>query len=112
MATKKNSYISADLEFAEAQLTTWKKYIEENPIDKIEDRWGKKEMPKGGHTWVVTSTAEQQIKCVQDTMVKYLQMLEVVDKLREREDAKMEARGNVDVPHRMARRGGNRGSKE
>ena len=36
---KKNSYIGTELDFAEAQLFTWKKYIEDNPIDKIEDRW-------------------------------------------------------------------------
>lgn len=58
-------------------------------------------MPKGGQTWVVTATAEQQIKCVQDTLTKYLQLLEVVDKLREKEESKKEARGTASVPHRM-----------
>lgn len=101
MAVKKNSYISADLEFAETQLQTWREYIETNPIDKIKDRWGMKEMPKGGHTWVVTASAEQQIKCVQDTLAKYLQMLEVIDRLREVEEKKKEARGGADVPLRM-----------
>jgi len=99
--TKKNSYISAELDFAELQLQSWKEYIEINPIDKIEDRWGKKEMPKGGYAHVVTATAEQQIKCVQDTLSKYLQLLEVVNNLREKEDAKKEARGSGTVPHRM-----------
>ncbi len=101
MATKRNSYISADLEFAETQLQTWREYIETNPINEIKDRWGMKEMPKGGHTWVVTASAEQQIKCVQDTLAKYLQMLEVIDKLRESEEKKKEARGGQDVPFRM-----------
>ena len=88
---KKNNYISAELDFAELNLKQWKDYIESNPIDKVEDRWGKKEMPKGGHTWVVTATKEQQIKCVQDTLTKYLQLLEVVDRLRQQE-AKKELR--------------------
>lgn len=102
MAIKKaNSYISAELKFAEDQLSNWKKYIEDNPIDKIEDRWGKKEMPRGGQTWVVTASAEAQIKCVQDTLARYLQLLEVVEKLREKEEIKKEARGNSTVPHRM-----------
>jgi 5-bromo-4-chloroindolyl phosphate hydrolysis protein len=92
MATKKqNSYISAELEMAEAQLKQWAKYMADNPIDQIKDRWGKKEMPKGGHTMVVTSTAENQIKCVQDTLSKYLQLLEVVDKLREKEEQKQKS---------------------
>lgn len=102
MAAKKNNYISLELEYAEHMLGKWKDYLDANPLDKIEDRWGKKEMPKGGHTWVVTGTKEQQIKCVQDTLVRYLQMLEVVDKLREKEEAKSkEARGGGDVPFRM-----------
>lgn len=93
MSKKINSYISAELEFAEAQLKGWREYIEANSIPHIKDRWGIKEMPRGGHTKVVTATAEQQIKCVQDTLTKYLQLLEIVDKLRTAEVAKIEARG-------------------
>lgn len=98
MAIKKNNYISAELDFAELQLQQWRKYMDDNPIDEVVDRWGKKEMPKGGFTMVVTSTAEQQIKCLQDTLVKYLQLLEVVNNLREKEDLKKtSARGNTDL---------------
>jgi hypothetical protein len=99
MAVKKNNYITAELDFAETQLEDWKKYIESNPIDKIEDRWGKKEMPKGGYAHVVTATAEQQIKCVQDTLTRYLQLLEVVDNLRSKEEAKIEVRGKGELGH-------------
>jgi predicted RNA polymerase sigma factor len=101
MAKKVNSYISVELDWAEAQLKTWREYIDANPMHLLEDRWGKKEMPRGGHTWVVTATREQQIKSVQETMVKYLQLLEVVDKLREKEEAKQEAKGDAAIPHRM-----------
>ncbi len=101
MAKKANNYISAELDFAELQLKGWRSYVEKNPIEDIKDRWGQKEMPKGGHTWVVTASAEQQIKCVQDTLTKYLQLLEVVNTLREKEEAKKEARGKSTVPHRM-----------
>jgi hypothetical protein len=97
MATKQNNYITAELEFAEAQLQGWKQYIEANPINTLVDRWGKKEMPKGGFAWVVTATAEQQIKCVQDTLTKYLQLLEVVDRLREKENTKVEVRGKTEL---------------
>jgi len=97
MAVKKNNYITAELKFAELQLKGWREYIEANPINALEDRWGKKEMPKGGFAWVVTATAEQQIKCVQDTLTKYLQLLEVVDNLRSKEEAKIETRGKVEL---------------
>lgn len=101
MAVKRNSFIGAELDFAESSLQQWKEYIEGNPIQNIQDRWGKKEMPKGGHAWVVTATAEQQIKCVQDTLTRYLSLLEVVDRLREKEESKKEARGSGSVPPRM-----------
>lgn len=98
MATsKKNNYITAELDFAELQMEGWKRYLADNPIEILEDRWGKKEMPKGGFAMVVTSTREQQIKCVQDTMTKYLQLLEVINKLREQEEAKIQARGKKEV---------------
>lgn len=91
MATKRDIYITAELDFATEQLEGWRRYMEANPIEHIEDRWGKKEMPKGGFTMVVTSSREQQIKCVQDTMEKYLKLCEVVNKLREAEEAKKTA---------------------
>jgi len=98
MAVKKNNYITAELDFSETQLEGWKRYMEANPIEEIKDRWGVKEMPKGGQTWVVTASAEAQIKCVQETMSKYLQLLEVIDKLREKEEAKVVAvRGDIQL---------------
>ncbi len=101
MAKKANNYITTELDFAESSLLQWREYIEQNPIHTLEDRWGKKEMPKGGYAMVVTASREQQIKCVQDTLAKYLQLLEVVNTLREKEEAKKEARGKSTVPHRM-----------
>ena len=98
---KSNSFITAELDFAERQLESWRKYIEANPVDTLEDRWGKKEMPKGGQTWVVIATREQILKSIQDTMEKYLRMLEVVDKLREKEEAKTEARGSQEINGKM-----------
>ena len=98
---KRNNYITAELDFAEIQLQGWREYIEANPIPLIKDRWGTKEMPKGGQAKVVTATAEQQIKCIQDTLTKYLQLLEIVNNLREKEEQKKEARGSSSVPHRM-----------
>lgn len=101
MAKKQNNYINAELEWAESKLTEWRDYIDANPLDKIEDRWGKKEMPRGGYTMVVTASIEAQVKSIRDTMKEYLQMLEVVDNLRSKEEAKKEARGSGSVPHRM-----------
>jgi len=98
MATKKaNNYITMDLDWAEAQLATWRRYVEENPIHLLQDRWGKKEMPRGGQTMVVTATIEQQVKSIQDTLTRFLQLLEVVNKLREQEEKRIELRGDSEV---------------
>lgn len=88
MSSKRNNYVSMELDFAERQLETWKVYIENNSIETLEDRWGRKEMPKGGYTMVVTATRESQIKCVQDTLAKYLMLLEQVNNMREAEEKK------------------------
>lgn len=101
-AKKKELFIDVELDFAEKSLKQWRDYIEANPIHEIKDRWGQKEMPKGGQTWVVTATAEQQIKCVQDTLTKYLQLVETVNKLREIEENKIQARGKGEIKGQAA----------
>ncbi|HOV34635.1 MAG TPA: hypothetical protein PLS56_01425 [Candidatus Dojkabacteria bacterium] len=101
MATKKNNFIEADLEWAEQNLATWKQYIDENPIHLLKDRKDWKQLKGGGAMPVVIQTIEAQIKSIRDTMKDYLAMLDVVKKLRAEEAAKKEARGDADVPARM-----------
>lgn len=97
----KNSYITAELQFAEEQLHTWREYVEHNPINKLKDRIEWKTTKTGGSLPLVVASIEAQGKFIQETMKNYLALLEVVDKLREKEEAKMEARGKGEVPHRM-----------
>lgn len=93
--SKKNNYINADLDWAEQQLRTWREYIDMHPIALLTDRKDWKEMKNGGRLPVVVQTIEAQIKCIQDTMDKYLRLLEVVNNLREKEDQKqIQARGD------------------
>jgi len=91
--TKKNSYISTELDWAEVQLESWKAYIDANPIDKLQHDIQWKTTKTGGAMPMVIASIQQQIKCIQDTMTRYLQLLEVVDKLREKEEEKLELRG-------------------
>lgn len=101
---KVNPYISVDLDWAESQLATWRQYVDEHPIHLLEDRWGKKEMPKGGYAWVVTATIEAQGKFIEDTFAKYLQLLEVVANMRkEKEQEEMKLRGDGEVNSMMKR---------
>lgn len=101
MATKKNNYITAELDWAEVQLESWKTYIDTHPLHNMTDRIEWKPTTKGGMMPMVIASIEAQGKFVQETMKNYLALLEVVEKLREKEEAKKEARGAGSVPHRM-----------
>lgn len=90
----KKIYINTELDWAEERLEEWKKYIDDNPVNTLTDRIVGKRM---------TASIETQIKSIRDTMKEYLQLLEVVDSLREKEEMKQEARGKGVVPHRMRR---------
>jgi len=89
----RTSYVNAELEWAEAQLSTWKSYVDNHPLDKIEDRIEWRTTKTGTYPSVV-ATIESQGKFIQETMKNYLSLLEVVDKLREKEEKRIETRGN------------------
>lgn len=97
MVAKKQTYISAELDWAEKRLNEWKSYIDNNPINKLEDRMALRQTAKGMIS-VVSATVESQIKSIRDTMKEYLNLLEVVDKLRKQEEeSKIEVRGGKDL---------------
>ena len=98
MATrKKETYISVELDWAEEQLASWKQYVDANPLHKLVDRIEWKPTARGGTMPMVIASVEQQGKFIQETMKNYLALLEVVDKLREKEEAKVDVRGNVEL---------------
>ena len=101
MATKKQSYISAELEWAEQRLTEWRAYIDNNPINGLKDRIEWKPTAKGGTMPMVIASQESQIKSLRDTKKEYLALLEVVDRLREKEEQKAEARGSQEINGKM-----------
>lgn len=98
MAVKKNTYVSTELNWAEEQLSSWKAYVDANPMHKLVDRIKWKETKTGGAMPMVIASMESQGKFIQETMKNYLSLLEVVDKLREKEEAKTVAvRGDVQL---------------
>jgi hypothetical protein len=101
MALAKKTYINTELEWAEVQLESWKLYVDKNQLHELKDRIEWKPTAKGGTMPMVIASIESQGKFVQDTMKNYLALLEVVDNLRNKEEAKKEARGKESVPHRM-----------
>lgn len=97
MATKKDVFINTELDWAEEQLASWKAYVDANPLHTLKDRIEWKPTAKGGLLPMVIASIETQGKFIQETMKNYLQLLEVVDKLREREQSKIETRGKVEI---------------
>jgi len=101
MALTSKTYINTELDWAESQLSTWREYIDANPLNEMKDRIEWKPTAKGGLLPMVIASIEAQGKFVQETMKNYLALLDVVDKLREKENAAKQARGASTVPHRM-----------
>ena len=97
----KTTYVNAELDWAEQQLASWKAYVDANPLHELKDRIEWKPTAKGGMLPMVIASIEAQGKFIQETMKNYLALLEVVEKLREKEEAKKEARGSGEVPERM-----------
>ncbi len=88
MATRKSNYIDVDLDWAEAQLASWKAYIDAHPIDKLTHDIEWKSTKAGGSMPMVIASIQQQGKFIQETMRNYLTLLKEVDLMREREDLK------------------------
>ena len=99
---KQIPYISAELEWAETKLKEWREYVDTNPIASLKDRIEWKPTSKGGSIPMVIASKEAQIKSLRDTMKEYLALLEVVDRLRQREAEKAEARGGKAVTGKMS----------
>lgn len=98
---KKNVFITEDLDWAEEQLLSWKAYVDANPLHQLKDRIEFKPTARGGIIPMVVASIEQQGKFIQETMKNFLALLEVVDRLREREESKKVARADSNVPERM-----------
>lgn len=101
MAVKNKIFIVDELEFLEEQALELKAYITANPLSKLEDRIHWKEMKNGGMIPTVTANKEAQRKDISQALKDYAGILEVINKLREIEERKQEARGDSDIPHRM-----------
>jgi len=102
MAIKKQTYINAELEWAEQKLLEWKQYVDDNPFQNMKDRIEWKPTAKGGMIPMVVASIESQIKCVRDTMKEYLVLLEQVEKMRQAEESKKkDVKGGADRPSRM-----------
>ena len=97
MAKKENSYIELELEWLERRAEDLKAYVEKNPIEGLKDRIEWKQTKSGGAMPMVIASIEAQVKSIRGTLKDYVQLCEAIDKLREKEDIKIKARGNQQI---------------
>jgi len=98
--TKKSLLIEYELTFLDKKLKELKKYIDASPFSALEDRIIWKET-KGGNSPTCVATKEAQRKDLTQAIKDYAEILRTVDSMREKEEAKKEARGSSEVPPRM-----------
>lgn len=97
MAVKKQTFVDMDLAWAEEQLASWRSYVDANPLHELKDRIEWKPTARGGSMPMVIASIEQQGKFIQETLKNYLALLKEVDLMRQKEEAKVEARGKYEV---------------
>lgn len=97
MAKKQQLLIEYELEFLEEKLRELKEYIKANPFDKLEDRVKWKETKNGGTLPIVIANKEAQRKDLTQALKDYAEILRTVESMREKESAKVEARGNTEI---------------
>jgi hypothetical protein len=100
---KSKTFVDVELDWAEKQLEQWKEYVDKHPLASLVDRMDYKETKNGGLVKTVIANIETQGKFIQETMKNYLTLLKEVDAMREKEQAKQEAKGQATIPARMQR---------
>lgn len=101
MATKKNSYVDFELDWLQEKADQLKTYVDNNPFHELSDRLAWKSTANGGQMPLVVATIEAQIKSLTQALKDYAQIIEVIDKLREKEEQKAEARGSQEINGKM-----------
>jgi hypothetical protein len=94
---KKASYIEYELQFLEEKLKELKKYIQNNPFDTLSDRMAYKETKGGGVIPICVANKEAQRKDLTQALKDYAEILRTVDAMREKEEAKIDVRGNAEL---------------
>ncbi len=89
--------IEYELEFLEAKLQELKEYIQSNPFNSLSDRMAYKETRAGGVIPICIANKEAQRKDLTQALKDYAEILRTVDAMREKEEAKVEVRGKVEL---------------
>lgn len=88
MISKGNKYAGMELEWLEMKAEEQRAYVDANPLTSLTDRMQYKETKGGGIIPMCVATIEQQHKNIRDTLKDYAQIVEVIIRLREKEEMK------------------------
>lgn len=94
---RKNSYVEFELEWLEEKAKQLKAYVDAHPFDELDDRVVWKSTSNGGSMPLIASTIEAQLKSLIQALKDYTQIIEGIDKLKDKEAAKTEARGSQGI---------------
>lgn len=96
MAAKKNNYIEEELTWLEKKAQDIKKFIDRTDYSFIDDRIVELQGIKGASE-TIAATKEAQQKAYREAIKEYTLIIEVINNLREREEAKIETRGKANL---------------
>lgn len=90
-AKGKGSYITLELEYMEQKIQLLKEAVD-RMLEDPQDRYGPKELPNGKVVDALIKDRESQVKDATSILEKIPKMLQALDELRQREEAKLETR--------------------
>ena len=97
MTATKRLLIEYELDFLEKKLEELKDYIEANPFTTLNDRFAYKETKGGGVIPICVANKEAQRKDLTQALKDYAEILRTVESMREKEEAKIEAKGKGEI---------------
>lgn len=94
--TKSNSYIEKELQWLESKAQEIQEYINKTKYGDIDDRIVSLIGARGA-VETIAANIEQQQKAYRDALKEYASIIEVIDKLREKEEEKIAIRGKGEL---------------
>jgi len=104
LATKKATYIDAELDYLEEKLQELKQYIDDRPLTTLTDRVGYRTDKNGVQIPYIIATIEAQRKDLTAARKEYAELVSFINDKREQEEKKqIQARGGKELNYNQKR---------
>lgn len=100
---KVNTYSQYEIEFLEDKLQELEQYIKDNPFHTLDDRMGWRPGKNGDEIPYCIATKEAQRKDITQAIKDYAEILQQVERIREKEEVKSTLRGGKEASGRAKR---------